>query len=97
MRRDPRVEARARGADVRALEHAAKAHGRFAHWLGQFTLPWSLLFLGEWGEALNELDAGVAMARKRPMVKVLTFIVAMMKTCSSGPCPGKARIMSGTP
>jgi tetratricopeptide (TPR) repeat protein len=41
-----------------------KAHRRFAHWLGQFTLPWSLLFLGEWGEALNELDEGVAMAEK---------------------------------
>ena len=44
--------------------HQDKAYRRFAHWLGQFTLPWSLLFLGEWGEALNELDAGVAMAAK---------------------------------
>jgi hypothetical protein len=44
--------------------HQDKAIRRFAHWLGQFTLPWSLLFLGEWGEALNELDAGVAMAVK---------------------------------
>ncbi|MEA3214521.1 MAG: hypothetical protein QOJ19_677 [Acidimicrobiia bacterium] len=44
--------------------HQDKAYRRFAHWLGQFTLPWSLLFLGEWGEALNELDAGVAMAEK---------------------------------
>jgi hypothetical protein len=41
-----------------------KANRRYAHWLGQFTLPWSLLFLGEWGEALNELDAGVAMAAR---------------------------------
>jgi DNA-binding winged helix-turn-helix (wHTH) protein len=44
--------------------HQDKAYRRFAHWLGQFTLPWSLLFLGEWGEALNELDVGVAMAEK---------------------------------
>jgi hypothetical protein len=66
------VSSRYRAARQDAVESLAtlteslqdKAYRRFAHWLGQFTLPWSLLFLGEWGEALNELDAGVAMAVK---------------------------------
>src|SRR5713101_3728866 len=36
----------------------------FAHWLSQFTLPWSLLFLGEWGEALRILAAEITLADK---------------------------------
>jgi DNA-binding winged helix-turn-helix (wHTH) protein len=36
----------------------------YAYWRSQFTLPWSLLFLGEWGEALREIDAGIAMVEK---------------------------------
>ncbi len=36
----------------------------FAHWLSEFTLPWSLLFLGEWGEALRTLAAEIALAEK---------------------------------
>jgi hypothetical protein len=36
----------------------------FVHWLSQFTLPWSLLFLGEWGEALRILSAEIALADK---------------------------------
>jgi tetratricopeptide (TPR) repeat protein len=36
----------------------------FAYWLSEFTLPWSLLFLGEWGEALREIKAGIAMVDK---------------------------------
>ncbi len=36
----------------------------FVHWLSQFTLPWSLLFLGEWGEALRILAAEIALADK---------------------------------
>jgi DNA-binding winged helix-turn-helix (wHTH) protein len=36
----------------------------FAHWLSQFTLPWSLLFLGEWGEALRFLAAEISLADK---------------------------------
>jgi hypothetical protein len=36
----------------------------FAHWLSQFTLPWSLLFLGEWGEALRILADEIALADK---------------------------------
>jgi DNA-binding winged helix-turn-helix (wHTH) protein len=36
----------------------------FAYWLSQFTLPWTLLFLGEWGEALAEIRAGISMAEK---------------------------------
>ncbi|HEX4168282.1 MAG TPA: hypothetical protein VHZ55_22685 [Bryobacteraceae bacterium] len=35
-----------------------------AYWLSQFTLPWSLLFLGDWGEMLREIKAGIAMADK---------------------------------
>ena len=36
----------------------------FAHWLSQFTLPWSLIFLGEWGEALRILAAEIGLADK---------------------------------
>ena len=36
----------------------------FVHWLSQFTLPWSLLFLGEWGEALRILASEIALADK---------------------------------
>src|SRR5207245_11705496 len=36
----------------------------FAYWLSQFTLPWTLLFLGEWGEALRILADGIAVADK---------------------------------
>jgi hypothetical protein len=36
----------------------------FAHWLSQFTLPWSLLFLGEWGEALRTIRAEITLAAK---------------------------------
>jgi tetratricopeptide (TPR) repeat protein len=35
-----------------------------AYWLSQFVLPWSLLYLGEWGEMLQELRTGIAMAEK---------------------------------
>ncbi len=35
-----------------------------AHWLSQFMLPWSLLFLGEWGEALRILAAEITLADK---------------------------------
>jgi hypothetical protein len=36
----------------------------FAHWLSHFTLPWSLLFLGEWGQALRTLTAETTLADK---------------------------------
>jgi DNA-binding winged helix-turn-helix (wHTH) protein len=36
----------------------------FPHWLSQFTLSWSLLFLGEWGEALRILSAEITLADK---------------------------------
>src|SRR5882672_7388718 len=36
----------------------------FVHWLSQFTLPWSLLFLGEWGEAPRILAAEITLADK---------------------------------
>jgi len=35
-----------------------------AHWLSHFTLPWSLLFLGEWGQALRTLTAELTLADK---------------------------------
>ncbi len=35
-----------------------------AHWKSQMILPWVLLFLGGWGEALYELTAAIAMAEK---------------------------------
>ena len=34
------------------------------HWESQMILPWILLFLGEWGEALRTLTAAIAMAEK---------------------------------
>jgi hypothetical protein len=36
----------------------------FPYWLGVFTVPRTLLFLGEWGEALKEIGTGIAMAGK---------------------------------
>ena len=36
----------------------------FSCWLNEFILPWSLLFLGEWGEALREIQNGIAIAEK---------------------------------
>jgi DNA-binding winged helix-turn-helix (wHTH) protein len=39
-------------------------HLSFAHWLSHFTLPWSLLFLGEWGQALQTLTANIMLADK---------------------------------
>lgn len=39
-------------------------HLSFVHWLSQFTLPWSVLFLGEWGKALGILTAEIALAKK---------------------------------
>jgi DNA-binding winged helix-turn-helix (wHTH) protein len=36
----------------------------FADWLSHFTLPWSLLFLGEWGQALQTLTADITLADK---------------------------------
>jgi tetratricopeptide (TPR) repeat protein len=32
-----------------------------AYWMSQFIMPWSLLFLGEWGELAGELDGGIAI------------------------------------
>lgn len=39
-------------------------HLSFAYWLSQFILPWTLLSLGEWGEALGEIRAGISVADK---------------------------------
>jgi DNA-binding winged helix-turn-helix (wHTH) protein len=35
-----------------------------SHFAAQAILPWSLLFLGEWGEALREIEAGMTMVGK---------------------------------
>jgi tetratricopeptide (TPR) repeat protein len=32
----------------------------FSYWISQFVLPWSLLFLGEWGEALRKTKSSIA-------------------------------------
>jgi len=34
------------------------------HWESQIILPWILLFLGEWGEALREIKSAIAMVEK---------------------------------
>jgi tetratricopeptide (TPR) repeat protein len=36
----------------------------YARWLAEFTVPWSLLLVGEWGETLRELDRGIVRAEK---------------------------------
>jgi hypothetical protein len=36
----------------------------YARWLSEFTVPWSLLLVGEWGETLRELDRSMVRARK---------------------------------
>jgi DNA-binding winged helix-turn-helix (wHTH) protein len=36
----------------------------FAHWEIQIILPWILLFLGDWGAALQEIKAGIKMVDK---------------------------------
>ena len=35
-----------------------------AYWYSQFIVPWSLLFVGEWGEALREIKARITMVDK---------------------------------
>jgi DNA-binding winged helix-turn-helix (wHTH) protein/tetratricopeptide (TPR) repeat protein len=36
----------------------------FSYWISQFVLPWSLLFLGEWGEALRTTKSSIALGIK---------------------------------
>jgi hypothetical protein len=36
----------------------------YAHSVREFTVPWCLTMLGEWGTALRELDAGIAAAER---------------------------------
>ena len=36
----------------------------YGTWMAEFHMPWSLLLLGEWGEALEELDSGITLARR---------------------------------
>lgn len=35
-----------------------------SHWTRDAVVPWSLTFLGEWGAALRDLDAGIARAER---------------------------------
>jgi len=52
-----------------------------AYWMSQFTSPWSLLLLGAWGEALREIQAGIAMAEKnrdRPRGRTLRLYEAWL-------------------
>jgi DNA-binding winged helix-turn-helix (wHTH) protein len=44
--------------------HEDNRYLSFPYWLGVFTMPRALLFLGEWGEALKEIGTGIAMAGK---------------------------------
>jgi DNA-binding winged helix-turn-helix (wHTH) protein len=61
-----------REANRNALEHLSlllegyedNPYLSFDYWLSQFIQPWSLLFLGEWGEALRVIKTGVASATK---------------------------------
>jgi tetratricopeptide (TPR) repeat protein len=66
------VSSEYREAQRNAVESLAILHDQVeenpylstAYWLSQFILPWSLLFLGEWGEMLREIEAGITMADK---------------------------------
>jgi DNA-binding winged helix-turn-helix (wHTH) protein len=40
------------------------AHSSYAYWLSQAILPWSLLLLGQWGEALQSIKAGLSLATR---------------------------------
>ncbi len=42
----------------------ASTYLSFAHSLKEFSVSWSLTLLGEWGAALREMDAGIALAEK---------------------------------
>src|SRR5271157_3987528 len=44
--------------------HEENLYLSFSYWTSQFILPWSLLYLGEWGQALREIEAGITMAEK---------------------------------
>jgi DNA-binding winged helix-turn-helix (wHTH) protein/tetratricopeptide (TPR) repeat protein len=44
--------------------HEENLYLSFSYWTSQFILPWSLLHLGEWGQALSEIAAGITMAEK---------------------------------
>ena len=39
-------------------------HLSVAYWLSQFTLPWSLLMSGEWGEALRVIKSGIEIGER---------------------------------
>jgi tetratricopeptide (TPR) repeat protein len=66
------VSSEYREAQRNAVESLAILHDQVeenpylstAYWQSQFILPWSLLFLGEWGEMLREIEVGLAMADK---------------------------------
>jgi hypothetical protein len=64
------------------------------HWKSQMILPWVLLFLGEWGEALHTLTTAIAMAEKNGDARrVQTFRVyqAGIHPLSCRPPPPTAR------
>jgi hypothetical protein len=45
----------------------------FSYWISQFVLPWTLLFLGEWGEALRTTKSSIALGIKNGHhIRVLT-------------------------
>ena len=54
---------------VEALAILTRGHGdgmylSYAHSVREFIVPWCRILLGEWGEALRELDAAIALAEK---------------------------------
>ena len=42
----------------------ASTYLSYAHSLKEFSVSWSLTLLGQWGDALREMDAGIALAEK---------------------------------
>jgi tetratricopeptide (TPR) repeat protein len=73
---------------VEALATLTRAHGgstylSYAHSVREFIVPWCRILLGEWGEALRELDTGISMAEKngdpfRAQTLLLTRALALL-------------------
>jgi hypothetical protein len=42
----------------------------FSYWISQFVLPWSLLFLGEWGDVLRTTKSSIALVSKTETIRV---------------------------
>jgi DNA-binding winged helix-turn-helix (wHTH) protein/tetratricopeptide (TPR) repeat protein len=51
-----------KGVETLLDGHDGNLYFSFPRWLADFIVPWSLLFLGAWGQALGEIGSGIAIA-----------------------------------